>query len=484
MAGNVTGSASKWAVLSTVLVGVFMAMIDSSVVNVALPTMVGALHTDFASIQWVPLSYMLTVTCLMMLVGRLADLWGKRAIYAAGYVVFTMASLLCGLASGLETLIASRVLQGVGAATIMAIGPAVLVETFPPRERGRAIGITGSVVSLGIILGPTVGGMLLKHAGWSWIFFLNLPLGVLGTILVLRLVSPARPERRERFDLLGAFTLSLALLGLLLGLTVGQKPQLGAAIPAGLFALGAVALATFLYVELKAPSPLVDLRLFRNGTFSANLAASFLSFITVAGTVVLMPFYLQDVLKADPQSAGLALAAMPVVLGVVAPIAGSLSDRHGTARVSAVGLVFVGLGFLLLRTLNTETSLLGYVLRFLPVGLGLGLFQSPNNSAILGSAPRERMGVASGLLAVARTLGQTTGIAVLTAVWAGRVTARLGAVPPGGVSRAPTHTQVLALQDTLLVILLLTAASLFLVVTTAVVRARQAQPAAASAVRS
>ena len=478
---DTTTNPNKWAVLSTVLVGVFMAMIDSSIVNVALPTLVRELHADFVAIQWVPLGYMLTVTCLMMLAGRLADIWGKRNIYALGFATFTVASLLCGLAGSLSTLVAARVLQGVGAAIIMAIGPAVLVATFPPQERGKAIGLTGSVVSLGIVLGPTVGGFLLAHAHWGWIFAVNVPFGLVGTVLVMRLVSSARPPTREPFDLPGALTLSTGLLALLLALTVGQKGLFSPGAVTALWAVGFGALLAFVLIEVKTPKPMMDLRIFQNLTFSVNLAASFLNFIALAGVVILTPFYLQGVLKLSPQATGLTLAAMPLVIGVVAPLAGSLSDRYGTPAMTSLGLLVLGLGFLLVKSLGTETSVVGYVARFAVVGLGIGLFQSPNNSAILGAAPRASLGVASGLLAVARTLGQTSGIAVLSTFWASRVLTHAQWAPGADASKAPLEAQVAALSDTSLVLVALTAGSLLLVAT-AFFRSRQVEaPAVASA---
>lgn len=474
-----TVQTNKWAVLGVILIGIFMAMLDSSIVNIALPTMVDALHTDFATAQWIPLSYMLTVTCLMLLAGRSADMLGKRTPYALGFAIFTLASLLCALSTGIVSLIAARVLQGVGAALIMALGPAVLVETFPPAERGKALGITGSVVSLGIIVGPTLGGIMLAHWSWNMIFYVNLPFGVVGTLLALRLVSKAAPRARERFDVLGGLTLTVALLSTLLALTAGQKPNFDPNLAVGLFALGAAAFVAFLSIELRTAQPLIDLRMFSNRVFSANLLASFINFITVAGTVLLMPFYLQNVLKLPPQTAGLVLSVMPIALGVVAPLAGTLSDKYGVTLITSIGLVLVAVGFALLDSLTTTTSITGYIVRFLPIGVGLGMFQSPNNSAIMGAAPRERLGVASGLLAVARTLGQTSGIAVLGAFWYARVNSYAAGQLTAAVNEASPEAQVYALHDTALLLTLLTFLSLAIIVGTAWrSKRRSAAPAA------
>ncbi|HEX3763106.1 MAG TPA: DHA2 family efflux MFS transporter permease subunit [Kofleriaceae bacterium] len=456
-------SVNKWAVLTVVLVGVFMAMLDSSIINVALPVMVRSLHTEFSAVQWVPLAYLLAVTCAMMLVGRLADTLGKRTLYTAGFLVFTAASLACGLSGTISGLIAARVVQGLGAALIMALGPAILVETFPPTERGRALGITGSVVSLGIIVGPTLGGVLLERLDWGWIFFVNLPLGVAGAVMAHRLVSARRPDKHERFDLAGAALLTIGLVAVLLGLTIGQKPEVG---PAAMWALvlgGVAVLGAFIALELRVASPLVDLRMFKNTVFSTNLAASFFNFLPLAGMVILMPFYLQTILHHDPRTAGFLLASMPIVLGITAPLAGSLSDKYGTHRVCIAGLFVFGVALLGLTTLSATTDELGFVVRFVPIGLGLGLFQSPNNSAILGSAPRERMGVASGLLALTRTFGQTSGIALLSVFWSLRVAAHAGGMPAGGATQAAPGAQLAGLHDTLVLMVVLTGLSLALV---------------------
>lgn len=473
---------SKWIILTLVLVGVFMAMIDSSIVNVALPVLVTDLNTDFSGVQWVPLAYMITVTCSMMLVGRLGDTWGKRRLYSLGFIVFTFASAACGLARSLPMLLGARVVQGVGGAVIMALGPAILVEAFPPRERGRALGFTGTVISLGIILGPTLGGLILSSTHWGWIFYVNLPFGIAGAVMALRVVSSTRPERAPRFDFAGASALTVALLCILLALTAGQRPSVSSLTAWSMMLVGVLALVTFVLLELNRPEPLVDLRLFSSSVFSNNLAASFLNFMALAGMVVLMPFYLQVVLGQEPRSAGLLLATMPLVLGLVAPLAGGLADKVGASRVAAAGLMVFAAALVGLQRLSEHTTALGFILCYGPIGLGIGLFQSPNNSAILGAAPRERMGVASGLLAVARTLGQTTGIALLTAFWAFRVAASSGGLPAGGATRASAATQMSALRDTIGLMLALTAVSFILVCRALWMTRRPAANAVASGV--
>lgn len=452
----------KWYVLSAVGMGVFLATIDGSIVNISLPTLVGAFQTDFALVQWVVLSYLLTVTTLMLGVGRLADIYGKKPIYTTGFIVFTLGSVLCGLSPTIYTLVGFRVLQAVGAAMVMALGMAIVTEAFPPSERGRALGISGTIVSVGIAVGPTLGGLIVKNLSWHWIFFVNLPIGIVGTWMVVRYVPAFKPPGGQRFDYLGALTLCISLLALLLALTLGQRAGFGDRSVLLLFGTWVVSLAAFIFIELRLDQPMIDLRLFRNALFSVSLATGFMIFICLAGTLLLMPFYIQNVLGYDPQQTGLLMATVPVALGVIAPISGSLSDRFGSRPITVAGLAVLTAGFLAVSSLDAETTTLGYVLRFLPVGLGVGIFQSPNNSAIMGAAPRDRLGVASGMLAVTRTLGQTTGIATLGALWAGQVFKHTGGMLAGGATVAPISAQVFALRDTFVIVSVLIFAALLL----------------------
>jgi len=452
----------KWYVLSAVGMGVFLATIDGSIVNISLPTLVSSFQTDFALVQWVVLAYLLTVTTLMLGVGRLADIYGKKPIYTAGFIVFTVGSVLCGLSPTIYTLIGFRVVQALGAAMIMALGMAITTEAFPPSERGRALGISGTIVSVGIAIGPTLGGLIVKNLSWHWIFFVNLPIGIVGTWMVIRYVPAFKPAGGQRFDFWGALTLCISLLSLLVALTLGQRNGFGDQTVLLLAGMFVVFLASFIFIELRAEQPMLDLRLFRNSLFSVSLTTGFIIFICLAGTLILMPFYAENVLGYDPQQTGLLMATVPVALGIIAPLSGSLSDRFGSRPITVAGLAMLTVGFLAVSSLDAETTTLGYVLRFLPVGLGMGMFQSPNNSSIMGAAPRERLGIASSMLAVTRTLGQTTGIAVLGALWAGQVFKHAGEVLTGGATSAPIPAQVFALRDTFVIVSILIFVALLL----------------------
>jgi len=450
--------------MASVSMGTFLATIDSSIVNVSLPTLVRDLSTDFATVQWVVLAYLLTLSSLLLSTGRLADMIGKKMIYLLGFIVFTLGSLLCGVAPGIYTLIGFRVMQAVGATMILALGMAIVTESFPPRERGMALGITGTMVSIGIVVGPTLGGLIIDTLSWHWIFFVNLPVGILGILMVFRFIPNIKPIGNQRFDYLGAITLFIALLLFLLGLTIGQNlgftniRVLILIIGSFLFLVG------FIFIELNTKQPMIDLRLFKNKLFSINLVTGLCTFVAIAGSTMLMPFYLENVLGYTTREVGILLSVVPVSMGIIAPISGSFSDRFGTRPMTVIGLVVLLIGYAALSTLTIATSTIGYILRFLPVGLGMGIFQSPNNSAIMGVAPKDRLGVVSGMLAVNRTLGQTTGIAILGAIWAARALYYTQPLQVDSATEAPPIAQVSALSDAFIFVTVLILAALGLAI--------------------
>jgi EmrB/QacA subfamily drug resistance transporter len=452
----------KWYVMFAVGMGVFLATLDGSIVNVAMPTLENQLDTRFAVVQWVVLAYLLTVTTLLAGIGRLADIVGKKSIYVIGFVVFTAGSVLCALAPTVGWLIGFRVLQAVGAAMTMALGPAIVTEAFPTSERGRALGIIGLAVSVGIIVGPTLGGVLLRYLSWHWIFLVNLPLGIIGTLVALRFVPATLPRGGQRFDYPGAALLFLSLISLLLALTFGQQFGFGSPPIMLLLAGWLLFLVLFIAVEWRVSQPIIDPRLFRNTTFSISLFNGYISFVLIAGVLFLMPFYLENVLGFQSLIVGQLLAILPLTLGLTAPLSGWLSDKLGTTIMTVIGLAVLLIGYSRFGLLDIDTSKLGFVLILLPIGIGMGVFQSPNNSAIMGSVPPHQLGVASGLLAITRTLGQTTGIATLNALWASRVFAYAPDVSPDQMTNAPASAQVAALHDTFLVVVLLIGLALLL----------------------
>lgn len=442
----------KWLVLAAVGTGIFLGTLNGSIVNIALPTLVREFNTNFQAVQWVVLGFLLTTAALLLPMGKLGDTVGKKPVYVAGLVIFTISSALCGLAPTLGWLIGFRVLQAVGAAMTQALGLAIATEAFPAEERGLAVGYAGGLVSLGVVTGPTLGGFIIDAVSWPWIFLINVPIGIIGLFLVLRFVPNLQPSSREPFDFLGAGLLLIGLVLVLLSLTQGQSVGFQAAQVWYLLGSGLVMLLLFVLVELRLSHAMVNLRLFRNRLFTISLLCGLFVFTFLGGVLLLLPFYLEDMLGYSTQQSGLLIGLVPIILGILAPIAGALSDRMGTSPITVMGLVVIVLGYALMSQLSLETTTLTFVLLVLPFAAGLGIFQSPNNSAVLGSVERSSLGVASGMLAITRTLGTTIGTALLGTIWAARVMAVNGHLPAGGATSAPVSMQVFGLQETFIIV--------------------------------
>jgi EmrB/QacA subfamily drug resistance transporter len=435
----------KWHVMTATGLGIFLGTIDSSIVNVALPTMAKDLDTTFAAVQWVVIAYLLTLATLTLSVGRLGDMLGKKRIYTLGFAVFTLGSVLCGLAPGIGWLIGSRVVQAVGASMIFALGMAIITQAFPPSERGRALGISGALVSIGIVIGPSLGGLIVDQWSWRWIFIVNLPIGIIGTAAAHRFVPDVPPPGGQRFDFKGAGIFFVALLTFMLGLSLAQSRGFGSGAVLALLVVGVVSIVAFVQIERSVPQPMLDLALFQNRLLTINLLTGWMTFFAIAGLFILAPFYLENVLGASPRQVGLLIAPAPLLLGISAPISGSVSDRIGPRRVLVFGLAILVGAYLAMQLLRADSPMWMIMLVMAPAGLGMGIFQSPNNSAVMGSASAERLGVTSAMLTTTRNTGQLTGIAVLGAVWALRVSYHHGATVDA--QTAPAVSQAAALRD-------------------------------------
>ena len=450
----------KWLVLVAIAMAIFLGTIDGSIVNVALPTLADEFDTSFGVVQWVALSYLLTQATLTLGLGRLGDIVGKKLIFTSGFAVFTVGSVLAGLSPSIAWLIAARVVQAVGAAMIFALGFAITTEAFPPNERGKALGINGTMVSLGIIAGPILGGLIIEASDWRWIFFVNLPIGIIGTVTAIKFVPNTRPKGGQRFDFIGAGLFFIALLVFLLALTYGQEAGFRDPVVLAGIAFAAVALLAFVAVERRVTEPMVDLSLFANRDLTVNLVTGFATFVAISGLLLLLPFYLTDVLGFSPSEVGLLLGAIPITMGIVAPFSGSMSDRIGSRPVTVAGLAFMTLSYVLGSfVFGIDTAIVAFILIGAILGIGVGIFQSPNNSAILGAVPHSRLGITSGMLSINRITGSITGIAVLGTIWAARTTAYAGG---GTAESAPASAQAAGLSDTLLVTAVLMGAMLLL----------------------
>lgn len=407
----------KWHAMLVVSIGTFMATLDASIVNLALPTLTNYFNTDIATIEWVMLSYLLTVTTLLLTLGRLSDMYGRKSMFLAGLLIFTLGSGLCSLSTLASQLIAFRVVQGLGAAMLMANSLAIITDVFPHNERGKALGLMGSVVSIGYITGPVLGGLLIYWVGWQSIFYINIPVGVLGTVYAIKTLKPDQVHVSQKFDIQGALLIFLSLISLVLVITKGQALGWDSMAIIGLSILFAVFLPGFLIVEKRATHPIVELVLFRNRPFSASNASLFLSFVAMFAVIFLMPFYMEDILGYNPKLVGMAFVAIPLVMALVAPVSGWISDRTNSFLLSSLGMAVSCMALLLLGNLDQDAAFLDIVIRMGMLGLGMGLFQSPNNSIVMGSVPKERLGIAGGMLAMVRNLGMVTGIAISGAVF-------------------------------------------------------------------
>ena len=425
-------NAKKWAVLSAVGVGTFMSALDGSVVNTLLPTLGSALGASVASIEWVVTVYLLVVSGVLLIVGRLGDLRGHKDVYLAGFLGFLVSSGLCGLSRSVGVLVAFRAVQALSAAMLFANAPAILTASFPPSERGRALGLQAVMTYLGLAVGPPLGGLLATRLGWQSVFFINVPVGALGFWLTQRNIARDRPAGRPpRFDVLGAALFFFGLLALLLALNQGHAWGWVSAPTLGLVGLSAAALFAFVVVEHRRREPMLDLALFSRPVFSGAVFSASLSYVAQFAILFLLPFYLRW-RGLSPGEAGLVLTAQPLVMMLSAPFAGSLSDRLGTRGPIVLGLGLLTAGLVALSFVGPHTPIATVVAAMAVCGLGFGAFVAPNNSRLLGAAPPNRRGIASGVLAAARNVGMVMGVglagAIFTTVLAHNGS---GAVPDG-----------------------------------------------------
>lgn len=400
---------NRWWVTLTISIGVFMSTLDASIVNISLPTIVQSLKTDLKTIAWVMMAYLIIITGCLLLMGRLADLLGRGKIFLLGFMAFTVGSGLCGASPTVYFLIGSRMIQGLGASALMAIGPAIITTVFPEKDRGQALGMIGSVVSLGFIAGPLLGGVLVEHLGWRWIFLINLPIGMIGTLLSLKILKGDQHTGRVALDFRGALFFFLFITSLLLFLNrVGQgiTSLFWGWIFIALFFFG-----LFIRVEHRSTFPMVDLGIFKNRLFIASLGASLLSFWLNGAHNFVIPFFLQDIAGYSPSEAGMLVFPVAMTVMVMAPIGGKVSDWAGERIPATIGLIITCAAIFSFIFLKADATHFEILWRQVILGIGIGLFNPANNSAIIGSLPRENVGVASSFLALARNLGMVIGVA-------------------------------------------------------------------------
>jgi len=406
----------RWWILVAVCLFTFMATLDGSIVNIALPVISKDIAIPMNQAEWVVSFYLIVICALLLLFCKLGDTRGKIRIFKMGSILFTVGSLLCGFSAGLGLLLAARAIQAVGAAMTMATNSGIITEVFPFNERGQALGMIGSFVALGSIAGPGVGGLILAHLSWGYIFWINVPIGIVAYLIGQRILPKDIMVSQQPIDKLGATLFALMMVTLFAGIFVGQ--EVGFMQPAilGLFAIALVATIIFVRLELRIDHPILALHLFENKRFSISILCAFLIFVANFFFNVIAPFYLENARHMPANYAGYALMTFPIVQVVVAPIAGSISDRIGPEVLTFIGLILISISQVgyMLSSLATPLWLFMFFIGL--VGLGNGIFMAPNNSIVMSSVPMRDLGVAGGVNALAREMGMIVGISVATTV--------------------------------------------------------------------
>ncbi|GIP54012.1 MFS transporter [Paenibacillus vini] len=413
---------SPWVILANVSLGTFMSTLDGSIANVALPTIAGELSAPIHVVQWVLTAYLLTICATLPIMGKISDMFGRSRIYNYGFLIFAIGSALCGISGSLGLLIGSRILQALGAACLMSNSQAIIAEVFSSKGRGRAMGITGTMVSLGSLTGPGIGGILVEHLGWTSIFWINVPIGIFGFIAGWFILPKDRNRKEQQpFDYTGSTLFMVGMVAFLYVISGGQDwGWLSPTVWIG-GGLSLVVLILFYLWEKRTRYPMLDFSLYRIPAFAIGNITALLSFVALFFTNVLMPFYMHDVLGFSPAKTGYTMMVYPLVMAVVAPISGWLSDKIGSYSLTTAGLIVNALAFGLLNTLSTNESAWMVGLHLGLFGLGGGLFQSPNNSSIMGSVSRDKLGTAGGLNALVRNIGMVLGTSLSISIYSSRL---------------------------------------------------------------
>ena len=412
----------KWWTLLAVSFGLFMIMLDNTVVNVALPSIQQGLHADQSELEWVVVGYALSFATFMLTGGKLADRYGRRRLFIVGLIVFTGASLACGLATDINFLIGARIVQGVGAAIMNPATLSIITATFPPRQRGMAIGIWAGVSAMALAIGPLVGGALTQYAHWSWIFFINVPVGILGIIVTRWAVDESRDTSQDqRLDLPGLLTSGLGLFALTYGLIEANNYGWTSPRIVALFVLSVVFLAAFVLLEKRQRLPMLDLSLFRNRNYTGANVAMLLITLAMFGIFFFNSLFFQNILGYSPTQTGAIFLPMTVLIILVAPQAGRLSDRIGSRWLIGAGLSLVTLSLLLFAQLDQSSNFWNVLPGLLTGGFGMALAMTPTTAAAMGSVPVDKAGVGSAVLNAFRQVGGSLGIAIMGAVVASQI---------------------------------------------------------------
>lgn len=424
-------SSYHWLVVGTVCIGAFMGQVDSSIAQLVLPALERDFGLQLSAVSWVSLAYLLTLAVLLPVFGRLADLYGRKLMYTGGFLLFVVGSALCGTAKDFGFLVGFRIIQAIGAALLQANSVAIVVSAAGPRYRGHAIGLQAAAQAVGLSAGPALGGFLIASLGWRWVFWVNIPFGLLGAVIGWAVLPQTELTARDRrFDWRGVLLLAPGVTALVMLVNQGREWGLSSPLLLGCGAMAAILLPLFFRHERRYKAPLFDLGLFRSYAFWAGNLAGLLSYAMLFGMFFLMPFVFERGYREGPLAAGLRLAAIPVALGLLAPVSGALYDRLEARILTSMGMA-VSLGALVALALfmyfgNDNLAIVTGALAVF--GIGQGLFTSPNNSSIMGAAHEDQTGQASGALNVMRSFGMSVGIATASALFAWRIAVVAGQI--------------------------------------------------------
>jgi EmrB/QacA subfamily drug resistance transporter len=415
----------KWFTLGAVSFGLFMIMLDNTVVNVALPAIQRDLGVDLSELEWIVAGYALTFAALMLTGGKAADFYGRRLVFVIGTVVFTLASLACGMANSGDVLIGARIVQGVGAALMNPATLSIISATFPPRQRGMAIGIWAGVSALALAIGPLAGGLITEHISWNWIFFINVPVGVLAVVASFLLIDESRDMRLEqRLDIPGLVTSGVGLFALTYGLIEANTYGWGSSRIVGSFIVAVVLLAAFVQIERRSRFPMLELALFRNATYTGANVVMLLVALAMFGVFFFVSLYMQNILGYSAVQAGAAFLPMTCLIALIAPVTGKLSDRFGSRWFMTSGLILLGLQLLYFSQLGISATYWQLLPAMFVGGVGMAATMTPSAAAAMRAVPVNLAGVGSAVLNSARQVGGSLGIAIIGAIMAHEIAGR------------------------------------------------------------
>lgn len=407
---------NRWWILVSVAMFAFMSTLDSSIVNIALPTISKDLAVPMNQAEWVVSIYLIAVCAFLLLFGKIGDSFGKIKVYRIGTLIFTLGSFLCGIPHSLGFLLFARVIQGIGAAMTMATNSGIATEVFPLSERGRALGSIGAFVSLGSIAGPGIGGLLLAHFSWSYIFWINVPVGIITILIGEKFLPKDLLKSKQKIDFPGFALFALFISSFFMAVFLGQEVGFLELTPVLGFLVALVSLVAFIMVEKKQAAPLIAFKIFKNRLFTISLVTAVMIFASNFFVNVVIPFYLQNGLQLSASYSGLLMMVFPFLMVIFSPISGYLTDKVGPEILTVAGLVLLSITSLMYMFMGLTTPLFYYVIATGLMGIGNALFQSPNNTTVMSSVDKENLGMAGSLNSFARNFGMVAGVALATTI--------------------------------------------------------------------